>query len=56
MKERLKDEKRRIADYAIVYIEAPMHAEIERFIYTGRKTIYINLSARPDAKLVKLMQ
>lgn len=56
MRERLQMRKGKLADYTVFYIEAPMHPEIERFIYTQRKSIYINLSARPNAKIVKLMQ
>lgn len=48
--------ERNLADYAIVYIEAPRYPEIERFIYTQRRTIYINLSARSGAKIIRLVQ
>lgn len=56
MKERLKIRKGKLTDYAVVYVEMPEFPEIERFIYTKRKTIYINLSARPGAKIIKLVQ
>lgn len=56
MKRNTDGKKNRLDDYAVVYVEIPKQPEIERYIYTNRKTIYINLSARPGAKIVKLVQ
>lgn len=47
---------KRMEGFAIEYIQAPKYPQIERFIYTKRRTIYINLSARKDAKIIKLEQ
>lgn len=56
MNTKLNCRKNRLEDYTVIYIEAPNHLEIERFIYTKRKTIYINLSAKKDAKIIRLVQ
>lgn len=56
MKRNANRRKNRLDEYAVVYVEAEKYPEIERFVYTQRRTIYINLSARPDAKIVKLVQ
>lgn len=44
-----------IADYTMFYIESPQYPDIERFIYRNRKAVYINLSAKPGANIVKLV-
>lgn len=56
MNMKLNQKKNKIEDYAVVYIEAPNHPEIERFVYVNRKTIYINLSAKKGAKIIRLVQ
>ena len=41
--------------YRTIYRYIPEQPEVRRFIWRSRKLIYINLSARPDAKIDKLI-
>lgn len=45
----------RLTGYSIVYIDAPDHPEIERYLYTRRRVIYINLAASEGANIVRLV-
>lgn len=51
-----KEKAGMLAEYTIVYIDAPQYPHIECFIYTQRKTIYINLATKKGAKIIKLVQ
>lgn len=41
--------------YRTVFKSIPERAEVRRFIWRSRRTIYINLAARPDAKIEQLL-
>ena len=41
--------------YRTVFKSIPERPEVRRFIWRSRRTIYINLAARPDAKIEQLM-
>lgn len=56
MNRRINRKECGIVGYAVVYIDVPMYPEIERFIYTAKRTIYINLAAKPAANIIKLVQ
>ena len=41
--------------YRTVFKSIPERPEVRRFIWRSRRTIYINLAARPDAKIEQLL-
>ena len=41
--------------YRTVFKSIPDRPEVRRFIWRSRRTIYINLAARPDAKIEQLL-
>lgn len=53
----MKNEKprKRLDNYTRMTVELPEHPEIARIIRPDRERIYINASARPDAKVDYLM-
>lgn len=42
--------------YRTVFKSIPEHPEVRWFIWRSRRTIYINLAARPGAKIEQLIQ
>ena len=52
----MKPKSGKLEGFKTAYIEAQMYPEIERFIYTQRRTIYINLMAKPGSNIIKLVQ
>lgn len=42
--------------YDTDYIELPQHPEIERIVVEPLKTIYTNLSAAPDANIIRVVR
>lgn len=47
--------KRMLDSYRRVLMSMPEYPEIRRFIWRSKKMIYINISARPGAKIDKLL-
>lgn len=41
--------------YRTVFKSIPERPEVRRLIWRSRRTIYINLAARPDAKIEQLL-
>lgn len=41
--------------YRTVFKSIPERPEVRRFIWRSRRTIYINLAARPDAKIEQML-
>lgn len=42
-------------NFRVLYIDCQDYPETERFVVVSERTVYINRSARPDAKLVRLI-
>ena len=42
-------------NYRTVFKSIPESPEVRRFIWRGKKMIYINIAARPGAKIDKLL-
>lgn len=49
-----KNRKSILDTYDRVYVHMPEHEDIEKFVYPDRKVIYINIAAKPGAKIIKL--
>lgn len=47
--------RRSYASYTVLYVFYPERPDVERFVAPGKATIYINLSARPDANVIMLI-
>lgn len=50
-----RDKRTNIASFDRIYIDAPEYPDVIRFVCMPLKTIYINVAARPEAKIVMLI-